>query len=556
MGCESLSRRVRCGLTTLSLCRRPLVDATATVTIAGGATAGRGDLLLCTRNDHRTEAGEPGRALANGDLLRIDAITSGGLLVRRALDADRQTGRRRWTDRQFLYADYADAELGYAVTGHVAQGRTVRTGLAVLTGSEDRQHAYVALTRGTDSNTAYVFTTPVKLSDPAPGTRPALELARYDRLTAQAGSPAPDGRDDPGTASAVSVLAEIIAGRDGARESASQAWQQALANADHLAVLHAMWTEQTTPAHQRRYRTLLQSALPAATGQQPSDKEQWLHRTLRAAELAGLDPGEILARAVAERDLTGARDTAAVIDARIRHRYGDLVPLPAAGWSAQVPETDDPERARFFAQLAAVMDDRRRRVGEHAAASSLPWATAALGTVPGDPAARLAWQQKAAAIGTWRELSGHDHPDDPIGPEPTASTPDLRAAWHAARAALIPEDVRDVCHMTDDELRLDEHELLSEPGQSQGHGHESSPPDLAETSRRIEELAARHTAITARIAERRSTPVPAEDPRPAFPLGTAHYKTAILQPPKPEIPASPWILERLACRDLDREAAD
>ena len=38
------------------------------------------------------------------------------------------------------------------------RGRTVHTGLAVITGTEDRPHAYVALTRGTDANTAYVFT--------------------------------------------------------------------------------------------------------------------------------------------------------------------------------------------------------------------------------------------------------------------------------------------------------------------------------------------------------------------------------------------------------------
>ena len=57
-----------------------------------------------------------------------------------------------------MIADYADVELGYAVTDHVAQGRTVHTGLAVITGTEDRQHAYVALSRGTDTNMAYVFT--------------------------------------------------------------------------------------------------------------------------------------------------------------------------------------------------------------------------------------------------------------------------------------------------------------------------------------------------------------------------------------------------------------
>ena len=68
------------------------------------------------RNDHEIEAGEPGRALANGDLLRIEAVTSGGLIVRRALDADPQTGQRRWTSRAFLYAGYQDRRAG--LRGH------------------------------------------------------------------------------------------------------------------------------------------------------------------------------------------------------------------------------------------------------------------------------------------------------------------------------------------------------------------------------------------------------------------------------------------------------
>jgi hypothetical protein len=49
------------------------------VRIAGGAAASPGDLIICPRNDHKVEAGEPGRTLANGDLLRIDAVTPGGL---------------------------------------------------------------------------------------------------------------------------------------------------------------------------------------------------------------------------------------------------------------------------------------------------------------------------------------------------------------------------------------------------------------------------------------------------------------------------------------------
>ena len=38
--------------------------------------------------------------------------------------------------------------------------------------------------------------------------------------------------------------------------------------------------------------------------------------------------------------------------------------------------------------------------------------------------------------------------------------------------------------------------------------------------------------------------------------GTGPGQDAILQPPKPEIPPSPYILRRAADRDADREAAD
>jgi len=164
---RELSRRVRDDLIRLGI-----VAGGPAVTIAGGAAASAGDLIICTRNDHGAEAGEPGRTLANGDLLRIEAITKDGLLVRRALDADPATGQRRWTSHRFLYAGYADAELGYAVTDHVAQGRTVTAGLAVICGTEDRQHLYVALTRGTTTNMAYVFTRSPKRADPPPRAPP------------------------------------------------------------------------------------------------------------------------------------------------------------------------------------------------------------------------------------------------------------------------------------------------------------------------------------------------------------------------------------------------
>ena len=218
--CRELSARIREDLVHLGL-----VDATRVVRIAEGAEASAGDLIICRRNDHGLEAGEPGRALANGDILRIEAITSSGLMVRRLLEADPATGQRRFTDRAFRYAGYQTCDLAYAITGHSAQGATVHTGIALVTGNEDRQWLYPAMTRGTDTNTAFVFTTPSRPADPQPGTRPAPELDRYEHIrreregilpaqAAAAGPGSPDPREP------IAVLADVL-DRDGAELSAS-----------------------------------------------------------------------------------------------------------------------------------------------------------------------------------------------------------------------------------------------------------------------------------------------------------------------------------------------
>ena len=440
---RELNRRIREDLITLGI-----VSDGPAVTIADATQASSGDLIICTRNDHSVEAGEPGRALANGDLLRIEAITRSGLLVSRALDAHPGTGQRRWTDRHFLFNSYKDAELGYAVTDHAAQSRTVTAGLAVITGTEDRQHAYVALSRGTEVNLAYVFTASPKRADPAPGPRPAPELARYDRRATGPGT-------QPAPAATRGEVLDVLAGvldRDGQQQSATQTRSQALADVDHLAILHAIWAAETTPARDQYYYDLLMNALPPGYRREPGHQAKWLWRTLRAAELAGLDPAQTLADAIAERDLAGSRDIAAVLDARLRHRLGTLVPLPSRLWSEQVPALADPARRAYVAEIAALMAARKDRIGEHTADHPPAWAISALGPVPAHPLDRLAWQKRAAAIGAWRELSGYDHPADPIGPEPVAAAPDARAAWHEALAALGPADGPDVRGMPDGRL--------------------------------------------------------------------------------------------------------
>jgi hypothetical protein len=85
---RELSRRIRDDLISLGI-----VQTGPAVCIADGTKASPGDLIICTKWDHAVEAGEPGRTLANGDLLRIETVTPDGLIVRRALDSDLETRR-------------------------------------------------------------------------------------------------------------------------------------------------------------------------------------------------------------------------------------------------------------------------------------------------------------------------------------------------------------------------------------------------------------------------------------------------------------------------------
>ena len=70
------------------------------------------------------------------------------------------------------------------------------------------------MTRGTDANLAFVFTTPARPADPQPGTRPAPELGRYDRIRRErAGYPRHQPRQIPdraGQREPIAVLADVL----------------------------------------------------------------------------------------------------------------------------------------------------------------------------------------------------------------------------------------------------------------------------------------------------------------------------------------------------------
>jgi hypothetical protein len=432
-----LSRRVR-----EDLVRWDAVSDGPAVRLRDGAQASAGDWIMARRNDAAVRAGQHGRRLVNRDILRItDTDPHGtGLSVQVVrLTGRDESGRESWS-RPFLVSRsylWNEAQLGYAVTFHAAEGRTVDSAIAVFSGEEDRQAAYVALSRGRENNEAYVIAG-WRIADPRPGPRPAPELARAERLDREhAGiGDAQQARLAREGITAEQVLAQCLA-RDGQQRSATDIRAAEWSDADRLDVLGVQWQHVTRDAAEHRYQAAVRAAVtqeearrvladPAAT---------WLWRTLREAEAAGVDGSAAVRRAVASGPFTDAGSVARVLDWRIRQLTDGMPALAAGSWTSQVPRTGDPDTDHYAAELAEAMTDRQRRLGEHAAEQPPGWAHA-LGPVPEHPLDRAGWEQKAGQVAAYREMWGWTHPAEPIGPRPGPHSPEARGSWQAAAEAL------------------------------------------------------------------------------------------------------------------------
>jgi ATP-dependent exoDNAse (exonuclease V) alpha subunit len=208
-----LSRRVRGELTRLGI-----AGDDQAVPLAEGARAGVHDLVMIRKNDHRA-------GLANGDIVRVEAIEDDGRVrIRKAAGRDPDTGEPVFAGETMLRESLRQADPAYARTVHTAQGGQGDVGIAVVTGNEDRQWIYPAMTRGTGANYAWVMSSSPRKSDSAAGARPAPELARYDRLQRMREGlpPEPEPAEDgePGR-DAAAVLADVVE-RDGTELSATE----------------------------------------------------------------------------------------------------------------------------------------------------------------------------------------------------------------------------------------------------------------------------------------------------------------------------------------------
>jgi conjugative relaxase-like TrwC/TraI family protein len=147
---DALNRRLHNTLTTSGPTARAARDQGLRV----------GDLIVSRRND-ATIPVRPGATHTHAD--GMDQVRNGNRW--RVIAVDPETNRvaaERLTDhvRTTFERDYLKEHitLGYAVTVHSAQGVTTDTAHAVIAETATRSMAYVAMSRGRDTNQAYIYT--------------------------------------------------------------------------------------------------------------------------------------------------------------------------------------------------------------------------------------------------------------------------------------------------------------------------------------------------------------------------------------------------------------
>jgi hypothetical protein len=270
------------------------------------------------------------------------------------------------------------------------------------------------MTRGRQRNTAMAVThdrviekedgdeaIPLNAADPEPGTRPDPELQRAERVERERAGYAPEEPEPvEHQREPIAVLADAME-REDAELAASDYWRRELANADHLGILGARWNDLAGRADRERHERMILAAVPGEFHDQVREAMTWISRSLTTAELAGLDPQEVVRMATA-RPLQGLEHAGKGLQARLAKMTDALVPLPEKPFSERVPEVEDSEIQEYLRGLGEAQDERRERLGEHAAEVEEAWAVNVLGPVPEDLVERLDWEHRAGWVASYR----------------------------------------------------------------------------------------------------------------------------------------------------------
>lgn len=313
------------------------------VALTSGLRASAGDRIITRSNDRRLRITST-HWVKNGDRFTVEQVRGdGGLSVRHE-----ETGRTL-----DLPADYVagKVDLGYATTYHGAQGATVDVTHCALTGSESRQLLYVGMSRGRAANHAYL---PVSGDgDPHKNIHPDVV--------------------DPRTA--VDMLETILRRDDAPRSARTEVRDQQdpvlqlrgaieqYSDAVDLAAQVQLGPERIEQLAQQAEQTL-----PGLT-ECPAWESLLGHLCRIDVETSG-EAIEHLRAARGRRDLTSARDAAAVLDWRLdpttTHSAGPG-PLP---WLPAVVDVSDPTWSTYLAALRREVEQTARLVTEQAAADA------------------------------------------------------------------------------------------------------------------------------------------------------------------------------------------
>jgi conjugative relaxase-like TrwC/TraI family protein len=362
------------------------------VNLADGIQASIGDLIITRRNDrhlHTIHGGRCGGWVRNGDRWRVIHVNNDGSMTASKLGSSTTASKTGSVTLPAAYvAEHVD--LGYAVTAYRAQGITVDTSHVVVSSATTRENLYVSMTRGSESNTAYV----------------ALDHA--DEIHA------PPEADD---VTARTVLFGVLR-HSGAELSAHQTITQEQERWSSIAQLAAEYETIAAVAQCGRWTSLMKACglseaqVVSVLG---SDSFGPLTAELRRAKADGDDVDRLLPALVAKRPLEDAYDVGAVLTSRLRKASPPIWErrLTESTWIVGlVPAAEGPmirEMTVALTERQRLMESRAAILATDALNAREPWLDG-LGTPPVTEAARSRWLIEVRTVAAYRDRYRVDGP--------------------------------------------------------------------------------------------------------------------------------------------------
>lgn len=408
------------------------------VDLKDGTRASVGDLVITRRND-RTLVTPGSGWVRNGDRWRVTRVRRDGSVV---VTSTESSGRCVVLPRPYV-REHLD--LGYAVTAHRAQGITVDTAHVVVTTTTTRENLYVAVTRGRESNRAYVTV-----------DEPDDEHSMHERK-----------------ADARSVLAAVLA-TSGASLSAHDTITREHETHNSVDRLAAELETIAAEAQRGRFLDLLQrSGLTHDQLDALNESAAFgsLVAALRRAEAHHHDLEALVPRIVAQHPLDDADDLAAVLEYRVTQTASSAPrrchdhPRLIAGL---IPEPLGPmtgEHRNAINERHNLIELRVAALTSQAIAEDAHWIRP-MGVPPTDEGDYATWLSDVEVVAAYRDRYGVTSDDLSDGRTYSATQRlDRRRAQDAARSAkrlatgqghTQPPDLRRAAKL-DPDIGLDRH---------------------------------------------------------------------------------------------------